>query len=160
MFPCAGLVGWTLFNTLPGVQCSTFLRCRVPRKSLPWPPSHSVLPAAWSAWMARILSVHSIPRYASFVHRFRVACDQLQLLPHARKRGQGVHCTHSRLGVRRSAWYPPTCTGYRPLCGLHHFYRSWSVVVGRCLPAALSGPVRIRSWLSLASILCLQEVCS
>ena len=63
----------------------------------------------------------------SFINRFRLACDRLK--PRWETGGQGVLCTHSRRGVRRRSWYFSSCTGQRPVLGVHNF-----VPLGLCLP--------------------------
>ena len=97
----------------------------------------------------------------SFVHRFRVACDQLQLLPHARKRvvrASTAPILGAELDGARGILRRARDTGHSVVFTI--FIALGALLLVVVCPAALSGPVRIRSWLSLASILCLQEVCS
>ena len=67
--------------------------------------------------------------------------------------GQGVLCTHSRRGVRRSSGYPSQCQGHRPVLGVHFLCPSWVVLNGPCLPCNIVWLVYLRSWLSTSSFL-------
>ena len=67
--------------------------------------------------------------------------------------GQGVLCTHSRRGVRRSSGYPAQRPGQMPVLGVHLFCLSWVVLNGPCLPCNIVRPVYLRSWLSPSSFL-------
>ena len=138
LFPWAGSEQWTSFNILP--DAFLFYIAVVVSSAGSYSP-HPLLSLGCMDGLDVVSSSNAL--VLSSIFRFQLACDRLELPLHAGGTGgQGVLCTYSRRGVRRSSGLSFAMHGTKVSLWSSPFCPSWVVLSGPCLLCNIVWPFR------------------